>query len=137
MDIQQVKDREGTWYHIAGSNAEVSIRRATPKQLREYVRRFSHKIKVKGTITEDYNWDQISSAMLQETIVEWKNIEQDDAPLPVTSENRLMLFDIWPEFNALCTAVWNASQQTEAAERDADLGNSSSGRDSISPATDD
>ena len=136
MDIGKVLAREGEWHTIDGyENVEVLIRASTPKNMRDLVKRFSKKIRVKGTVTEDYDWDQINYALVQDTVMDWKGIEQDGQPLPVSQESKRMLFDSWPAFNALCNAVWDTAKTTEAAEREADLGNLSTGQTSSLPAT--
>lgn len=136
MDISKILAREGEWHGIEGApGVEVLIRPSTPKRMRDLVRRFSRKIRIKGTVTEDYDWDQINYSLVQDTVLNWKGIAQDDQELPVTEENKRLLFDNWPEFNAMCNAVWDVTKATEAAEREADLGNLSSGQDSILPAT--
>lgn len=134
MDISTLVQDEGKWYPLGGTKAEVLIKIATPKRLRELMRRFNKKIKVKGTITEDWDWDQINCALLQETVKDWKGIEKEEGvPMPVTEENRRLLFDIWDEFNALCNAVWGDTRKVEAAERNVDLGNLPTGQGSTSP----
>lgn len=134
MDISKLIEDKGTWYPVEGSKAEILIKVATPKRTRDIMRRYSKKIKVKGTITEDWDWDQINCALLQETIKDWKGVEKEEGvALEVTEENKRLLFDIWIEFNALCNAVWDVSQKAEKAERAVDLGNSSTGQDSSLP----
>ncbi len=138
MDIAQVLERKGVWHDIDGfPNVTVQVRKPMPKLMRDLVKRFGKKIRVKGTVSEDYDFDQINYALVLDSVMDWKGIEKDDQPLPVTPENKRMLFDSWPEFNALCTAVWDVSKQTEAAEREADLKNLSTGQSSILPDTND
>jgi len=104
MDISSLLNGDpGRWYRVPGSNAEVKIRQVKPQRSREIVRATTRQILKRGRLVEKSDQERANDLFLQEAVMDWRGIERDGEPLPITPENRRLLDNNWPEFASL----WN------------------------------
>lgn len=114
MDVASLfnEEPEGRWYKVADTEVTVQIRNLKPKMRREIVKRCMRRKVKRGVIIEETDDIKLNDLILQHCVQDWRGIEENGGPLPVTPENKRKLDDNWPEFANL----WNEviGQQNEA-----------------------
>lgn len=121
MDIAKFLngEPEGTWYTVqdedgSETNVRVKIRGMKPKKKRDLDRICTRRRVKNGVVYEDKDADKLHRLCLLHCVVDWENIEKNDAPFPVSDENKVVLNDNWTEFSDLWTSVF--ARELEVAE---------------------
>ena len=103
------------WRPIPGTNAEVKFRVIKPKRMRELLEQARKPFYDGRRSGEKTDSTTLNNLMLDEMIVEWKNIEDaNGSPLACTADNKRLLEENWPAFSTLFNQVWLERGEREA-----------------------
>ena len=126
MDIGKILDGgpAAEWYTIPGTEVQVQITSPKPSRRREIVRKATRVRMSRGQRTEWLDSDELNRLLLNECVLDWKNVERNGEKFECTSENKLALDENWGKFNALWNAVVGSLGAMEDALEEAERGNS-------------
>ena len=126
MDISEILSGgpEATWYTIPGTAVQVQITSPKPSRRREIVSKATRVRMSRGQRTEWLDNDELNRLLLDECVLDWKNVERNGEKFECTSENKLALDENWGKFNALWNAVVGSLGAMEDALEEAERGNS-------------
>jgi len=111
------------WHRIPGTNVEVKVRLLKPGKMRDVLAR-SKKMRYNGRRSEEYtDQAELNRIILDEVVVDWKNIERDGSPLPCTAENKRLLDDNWPAFSTAWNSAWAAMSEDAREEKEEEVKN--------------
>ncbi len=112
------------WYTVPGTEVQVQIRNPKPSRRREIVRKATRVRMSRGQRVEFRDDDELNQLLLDECVLDWKNIERNGDKFECTPENRRALDENWDRFNALWNAVVGSLGAMEDALEEAERGNS-------------
>lgn len=126
MDIGEILNGGpvAEWYTIPGTKVQVQIANPKPSRRREIVRKATRVRMARGQRTEWLDSDELNRLLLDECVLDWKNVERNGDKFECTSENRIALDENWGKFNALWNAVVGSLGAMEDALEEAERGNS-------------
>ena len=126
MDIGEILDGgpAAEWYTVPGTEVKVQIRNPKPSRRREIVRQATRVRMSRGQRIEWLDNDELNRLLLDECVLDWKNVERNGGKFECTPENRLALDENWDKFNALWNAVVGNLGAMEDALEEAERGNS-------------
>ena len=115
---------EGEWYKMPNADGvSIRIRNLKPKERRSIVRSCTRRRVKRGAVIEETDDDKLNRLILNQCVVDWKGIEMDGAPLPVTEENKRLLDDNVSEFANLWNSVIGSANELDEAVMEEDLKN--------------
>lgn len=122
MDVSKMVSGpdDGKWYIMPGTEFEgkekavkIKVRQPKPKKIRE-IRDSCKRRKFGGRRNEEeLDESAVNVLLLDECVLDWKNIEQDGKPLPCTLANKQMLDDNWQAFSQFWNNIFMDGQNAD------------------------